>query len=155
MIEAAGHPLTTNHLYFGWYYGRFRDLERVVGLPGLLAAAYRVWGAGAARSRESLEEIWPRDAPRLAAFSPKTTGCRSREWSATFPGGEIGAFLTREPGYQAEVLKHATELFRRRKYRPTGGTFAFMLNDPAPAISWSVIDWRRRPKSAYGVLSAR
>ena len=53
--------------------------------------------------------------------------------------------------YQAEVLKHATELFRRRKYRPTGGTFAFMLNDPAPAISWSVFDWRRRPKSAYGV----
>ena len=50
------------------------------------------------------------------------------------------------------MLKHATELFRRRKYRPTGGTFAFMLNDPAPAISWSVVDWRRRPKAAYQVL---
>jgi beta-mannosidase len=54
--------------------------------------------------------------------------------------------------YQAEVLKHATELFRRRKYRPTGGTFAFMLNDPAPAVSWSVVDWRRRPKIAYETL---
>jgi beta-mannosidase len=28
-----------------------------------------------------------------------------------------------------------------------------MLNDPAPAISWSVIDWRRRPKAAYGTLA--
>ena len=27
-----------------------------------------------------------------------------------------------------------------------------MLNDPAPAISWSVVDWRRRPKAAYEVL---
>jgi beta-mannosidase len=44
------------------------------------------------------------------------------------------------------------ELFRRRKYRPTGGTFAFMLNDPAPAISWSVVDWTRRPKAAFETL---
>ena len=27
-----------------------------------------------------------------------------------------------------------------------------MLNDPAPAISWSVVDWRRRPKAAFEVL---
>ena len=62
------------------------------------------------------------------------------------------AYVRESQGYQAEVLKHATELFRRRKYRPTGGTFAFMLNDPAPAVSWSVVDWRRRPKMAYETL---
>ena len=50
VIDAAGHPLTTNHLYFGWYYGRFRDLERVVkGLPWPLAAADGIRGAGAPR----------------------------------------------------------------------------------------------------------
>jgi len=27
-----------------------------------------------------------------------------------------------------------------------------MLNDPAPAVSWSVVDWRRRPKIAYETL---
>jgi beta-mannosidase len=62
------------------------------------------------------------------------------------------AYILESQGYQAEVLKHATELFRRRKYRPTGGTFAYMLNDPAPAVSWSVVDWRRRPKKAYQTL---
>ena len=62
------------------------------------------------------------------------------------------AYLRESQRYQAEVLKHATEPFRRRKYRPTGGTFAFMLNDPAPAVSWSVVDWRRRPKMAYQTL---
>jgi beta-mannosidase len=64
------------------------------------------------------------------------------------------AYVRESQIYQAGLLKHATELFRRRKYRPTGGAFAFMLNDPAPAISWSVVDWRRRPKAAYEVLAA-
>ena len=67
--------------------------------------------------------------------------------------GDRLAYIAGTQAYQAEVLKHATELFRRREYRPTGGTFAFMLNDPAPAISWSVVDWRRRPKAAYGALA--
>jgi beta-mannosidase len=66
--------------------------------------------------------------------------------------GDRTLFLRESQRYQGEVLKHATELFRRRKYRPTGGTFAFMLNDPAPAVSWSVVDWRRRPKLAYEAL---
>ncbi len=66
--------------------------------------------------------------------------------------GDRALYLRMSQDYQAEVLKHATELFRRRKYSPTGGTFAFMLNDPAPAISWSVVDWRRRPKAAFEVL---
>jgi beta-mannosidase len=68
--------------------------------------------------------------------------------------GDRLAYVKDTQAYQAEVLKHATELFRRRKYSPTGGTFAFMLNDPAPAISWSVVDWRGRPKAAYAVLAA-
>jgi hypothetical protein len=66
--------------------------------------------------------------------------------------GDRADFVLRTQRYQADLLKHATELFRRRKYRPTGGTFAFMLNDAAPAISWSVVDWRRRRKAAYGAL---
>jgi beta-mannosidase len=68
--------------------------------------------------------------------------------------GDRLAYVRDTQAYQAEVLKHATELFRRRKYGPTGGTFPFMLNDPAPAISWSVVDWRRRPKAAYDVIAA-
>jgi len=66
--------------------------------------------------------------------------------------GDRTAYVRETQTYQAQVLKHATELFRRRKYRPSGGVFAFMLNDPAPAISWSVVDWRRRPKAAYEAL---
>jgi beta-mannosidase len=153
VIDAAGHPLTTNHLYFGWYYGKFRDLERLVKVFPGFSRLPTEYGAQALPDPESLEEIWPSgtlpdwgvlslnyrlQVQRMARYVP---------WR-----GDRLAYVIESQLYQAEVLKHATELFRRRKYRPTGGTFAFMLNDPAPAVSWSVVDWRRRPKMAYETI---
>jgi beta-mannosidase len=153
VIDAAGHPLTTNHLYFGWYYGRFRDLERVVRVFPGLSRLPTEYGAQALPDPESLEEIWPSgtepdwdDLSLNFRLQPQRM-LRYVPWK-----GDRALFARMSQDYQAEVLKHATELFRRRKYLPTGGTFAFMLNDPAPAISWSVVDWRRRPKAAFEVL---
>src|SRR5215211_5573079 len=59
VIDAAGHPLTTNHLYFGWYYGNFRDLERLVKVFPGLSRLPTEYGAQALPDPESLEEIWP------------------------------------------------------------------------------------------------
>jgi beta-mannosidase len=153
VIDAAGHPLTTNHLYFGWYYGRFRDLERAVTFFPGLSRLPTEYGAQALPNSESLREIWPPgQAPDWASLSLNYR-LQARRMLRYVPWeGDRTAFVRRTQNYQAEVLKHATELFRRRKYHPTGGTFAFMLNDPAPAISWSVVDWRRRPKIAYETL---
>ncbi|TKJ30264.1 MAG: hypothetical protein CEE40_05760 [Chloroflexi bacterium B3_Chlor] len=54
---------------------------------------------------------------------------------------------------QAYGLQVAIEHFRRRKYR-TSGTIIWQLNDPWPAISWSLIDYYRQPKLAYVKLEA-
>jgi beta-mannosidase len=153
VIDAAGHPLTTNHLYFGWYYGKFRDLERVVKVFPGFSRLPTEYGAQALPDPESLEEIWPSmTLPDWSVLS-LTYRLQVQRMTRYVPWrGDRAAFLRESQRYQAEVLKHATELFRRRKYRPTGGTFAFMLNDPAPAVSWSVVDWRRRPKMAYEAL---
>jgi beta-mannosidase len=154
VIEAAGHPFTTNHLYFGWYYGHFRDLERVVRMFPGLSRLPTEYGAQAFPDDASLQEIWPEgqsaDWQTLSENYRLQFGRMERyvPWE-----GDRLAYIAGTQAYQAEVLKHATELFRRREYRPTSGTFAFMLNDPAPAISWSVVDWRRRPKAAYRVLA--
>jgi beta-mannosidase len=56
--------------------------------------------------------------------------------------------------YQAELLRHHIELFRRLKYRPAGGFCLFAWNDPAPVVSWSVLDHERRPKLAFDVVKA-
>ena len=153
VIDAAGHPLTTNHLYFGWYYGQFKDLERVVRVFPGLSRLPTEYGAQALPDPESLEEIWPSGTP--PDWSDLTLNYRLQvermERYVPWRGDRL-AFARESQEYQARVLQHATELFRRRKYRPTGGTFAFMLNDPAPAVTWSVVDWRRRPKTAYGTL---
>lgn len=153
VIEAAGHPLTTNHLYFGWYYGRFRDLEHAAKLFPGLSRLPTEYGAQALPHPDSLSEIWPDgEEPDWETLSTRYRLQRSRmdryvSWKAN---REL--YVRESQAYQAEVLKHATELFRRRKYRPTGGTFAFMLNDPAPAVSWSVLDWREREKAGYDAV---
>ena len=153
VIDAAGHPLTTNHLYFGWYYGKFRDLERVVKVFPVFSRFPTEYGAQALPDPESLEEIWP--SGTLPDWSVLSLNYRLQiqRMARYVPWrGDRLAYIRESQGYQGEVLKHATELFRRRKYGPTGGTFAFMLNDPAPAVSWSVVDWRRKKKLAYETL---
>jgi beta-mannosidase len=154
VIDAAGHPLTTNHLYFGWYYGKFRDLERAVKIFPGFSRLPTEYGAQALPDPESLEEIWPSGTRPHWSVLSLNYRLQVQRMARYVPWrGDRLAYILESQSYQAEVLKHATELFRRRKYRPTGGTFAFMLNDPAPAISWSVVDWRRRPKMAYQALS--
>jgi beta-mannosidase len=153
VIDAAGHPLTTNHLYFGWYYGSFRDLERTVKIFPGLSRLPTEYGAQALPDPESLQELWPPgQTPDWEALSLNYRLQAQRMLRYVPWEGDRRGFVRKTQRYQAEVLKHATELFRRHKYHPTGGTFVFMLNDPAPAISWSVVDWRRRPKMAYEVL---
>lgn len=153
VIEAAGHPLTTNHLYFGWYYGRFRDLERAVGLFPGLSRLPTEYGAQALPHPDSLAEFWPDGAePDWRNLSDKYRLQRTRMDRYVGWKGSRELYVRESQAYQAEVLKHATELFRRRKYRPTGGTFAFMFNDPTPAVSWSVLDWRGREKAGYEAI---
>jgi beta-mannosidase len=154
VIEAAGHPFTTNHLYFGWYYGQFRDLERAVRIFPGLSRLPTEYGAQALPDPASLREIWPEGQPPDWQTLSENYRLQFGRMERYVPwGGDWLAYIVDTQAYQAEVLKHATELFRRREYRPTGGTFAFMLNDPAPAISWSVVDWRRRRKAAYGAIA--
>jgi beta-mannosidase len=155
VIEAAGHPFTTNHLYFGWYYGQFRDLERLVRVIPGFSRLPTEYGAQALPDAATLEEIWPEgQAPDWQTLSENYRLQFGRMQRYVPWKGDRLAYVRDSQAYQAEVLKHATELFRRSKYGPTGGTFAFMLNDPAPAISWSVVDWERRPKEAYGAMRA-
>jgi beta-mannosidase len=153
VIDAAGHPLTTNHLYFGWYYGKFRDLERVVKVFPVFSRFPTEYGAQALPDPESLEEIWPSGTPPDWSVLSLNYRLQIQRMARYVPWrGDRLAYVRESQVYQGEVLKHATELFRRRKYGPTGGTFAFMLNDPAPAVSWSVVDWRRKKKAAYETL---
>lgn len=65
----------------------------------------------------------------------------------TFP-----AYIAGTQQYQAEFLKRSTEALRRLKYRPCGGAMAYNFADCSPGVTWSVLDYWRRPKAGYYAL---
>jgi beta-mannosidase len=55
---------------------------------------------------------------------------------------------------QANLLRYQIEALRRLKYRPAGGFCLSMLADAQPAVSFSIFDHNRLPKSAYRAVRA-
>jgi beta-mannosidase len=152
------HPAwgTDTHLYYGWYHGDERDFPATLARLPVLARFVSEFGAQAVPDAADFmdPEKWPDlDWDRLEAHH-----CLQRaifeqrvppeEWP-TFDGWRAA---TQE--YQATVLRHHIETLRRLKYRPTGGFCLFLLADPQPAISWSILDHQRRPKAAYHAVAA-
>lgn len=54
--------------------------------------------------------------------------------------------------YQYDLIKFATEQYRRAKYDPVGGIYQFMFTECWPSITWAVVDNYRTPKPAYYAL---
>lgn len=65
-----------------------------------------------------------------------------------FSPGNLHEWVEASQKTQAYGLQVAIEHLRRRKYCTSGAIF-WQLNDAWPAISWSIIDYYRRPKLAY------
>jgi beta-mannosidase len=76
--------------------------------------------------------------------------------SAIIPGGAdncsgLEEYANASQKIQAHYLQRGIEFWRQRKYK-TSGTFFWQLNEPWPAICWSVIDYEFRPKLSYQQL---
>jgi beta-mannosidase len=67
------------------------------------------------------------------------------------PEGEVTLeqFVAASQRAQAHGLQIAIEHYRRRKAEGCGGALVWQLNEPWPAISWSLVDYYRQPKLAY------
>jgi len=67
-------------------------------------------------------------------------------------GSSLGDFIANSQDYQQQLIQFATECYRRAKYTKVTGLFQFDLTDPWPAITWSVLDYWRKPKTAFDAL---
>jgi beta-mannosidase len=143
------------HSYFGWYDGRLEDIAEAE-LPPLVTE----YGAASLPSLETLrtmfdaESLWPDTARdweswRFADFQPMQTFRIAR----IEQGHNIHDFMVNTQRYQAVAVRYTTELLRRRKWAGSTGIYQFMLVDDWPSITWSVIDYYRRPKLAYAALA--
>ncbi len=142
------------HAYFGWYEGNIEDIATADLEP--LVTEY---GAASLPALDTLrtmfdaESLWP-DTPRdwaswqFADFQPKETFRVAK----IKQGRTIHEFIVNTQRYQAVAVRYTTELLRRRKWTKNTGVYQFMFVDDWPSITWSVIDYYRRPKLAYSAL---
>ena len=147
---------TDAHLWFGWHWGDERSFPAFCRVLPRMARFVTEFGAQAVPSGEGAAfmepERWPDlDWPRLE----RTHGLQRPSFERYVPPGEHATFESWQAAtqrYQATLLKHHVETLRRLKYRPAGGFAQFCFADGHPAVSWSVLDWERRPKLGLAAL---
>jgi beta-mannosidase len=152
------HPgrSTDSHLYFGWYFGRVRDLRTALALWPALARFVSEMGAQAVPNTAGFmePERWPElDWEGLEAHHCLQKALLSKRSGPPAHFDSFDAWRNATQAYQADLVRHQVEVLRRLKYRPTGGFAVFCLNDAQPAVSWSLLDHRRVPKAAYHALA--
>lgn len=62
---------------------------------------------------------------------------------------DLKSYIQATQDYQAAVNRYYIDRLRSLKYHPAGGAISFDFNDPNPAVTWSVLDYWRVPKSSY------
>jgi beta-mannosidase len=139
------------HTYPGWYQGSYREFT---GLPA--APFVTEFGAQALPDVESLrlmfspEDMWPPN------WDEWTYHDFQYHWTFHLAGVEMGESIEElaasSQAYQAKLLQFAIETYRRERHRRITGLFQFMFMDCWPAITWSVVDYWRRPKEGYYAL---
>lgn len=147
---------TDSHFYFGWYHGHVRDIERLArSLPRLVRFLSEFGAQAVPDTADFIDaDAWPDlDWDHLEVHH----GLQKWVFDERVPPAEFATFddwRRATQVYQAELIRHHVEVLRRLKYRPAGGFCVFALNDPAPVVSWSVLDHERRRKLGYHALQA-
>ena len=135
------------HTYPGWYWGAWTDVHE---LPG--GAFVSEYGAEAVPDLDTLRTFLPEGS---TAEDWAYHGFQHHE-NATKAGVTwdmpVQQVIEITQRYQALVIQNSTETYRRKKRERVQGVLQFMLVDPWPCISWSVLDVARRPKLGYEAL---
>jgi len=145
---------TDSHLYFGWYHGDVRDIERLASAVPRVVRFVSEFGAQAVP--ETTDYIDPGDWPDLD-WDELTIHHGLQKWAfdERVPPADFATFdawRRATQTYQAELIRHHIEVLRRLKYHPAGGFCMFAFNDPSPVVSWSVLDHERVPKAGWDAL---
>ena len=146
---------TDSHLFFGWFHGEGADVEGFAATVPRMVRFVSEFGAQSVPfAAEFMEpERWPAlDWQRLTDHH----GLQIGPFEQHVPPGSFATFEAWRDAtqrYQAELLRHHIETFRRLKYQPTGGFCFLTLNDPWPSVSWGVLDHQRRPKLGYHAIA--
>ena len=145
---------TDSHLYFGWYHGDVRDIERLAASVPRVVRFVSEFGSQSVPN--TADFIDPADWPDLDWEGlERHHGLQKWAFDERVPPADFATFdewRHATQTYQAQLIRHHIEVLRRLKYRPAGGFCVFALNDSAPMVSCSVLDHARAPKAAWDAL---
>lgn len=146
------------HHYHGWYTGEVSDLQDQPAHHLDLVTefgAQALPGEQALRSMLPPESLWPPDWEAWAARCAQPELLQRRLPGAVSLADDDGLawLIEASQAYQALVIKQHAEHYRRLRFRPCNGAHVFMFADYWPAITWSVLDYDRKPKAGYAALA--
>lgn len=146
------HPVShfNEHPYPGWYGDHMEAFKSFQG-----SKMVTEFGAQALPSVGETIEMngssdWPPNWDEL--------GYHDFQYDQTFYSAKIDAgdnwdtFVKNSQHYQSKLLKLAIEFFRHARFEKLGAYFQFMFMDCWPAITWSVVSYKRIPKKGYQTL---
>lgn len=137
------------HPYHGWYGGRYEDY---LNEKSNFVSEYGAQGISTAfKDFIPKEAQWPPDREIWQYHNAQLDIQEKRIGNHGFYGS-ADEFAGMSLKYQYDIIKFATEHFRRSKYKPTGGAYQFMFTECWPSITWAVVDSYRTPKPAYFAL---
>jgi beta-mannosidase len=144
------------HTYPGWYNGNITEF-RTEHVPQFITE----YGAEALPNFETLrtmfeaKDLFPStddgwEAWKYADFQPQQTF----KDNGIDKGSSIEEFIRNSQAYQVKIIRYGTENFRRQKWTKSTGIYHFMFTDDWPSVTWSVLDYYRRPKPGYFALQS-
>lgn len=154
-ISHSDSGVGDGHSYTGWYVFQIGDLAHDMPKESYITE-YGAQGLPALETLKSMFDaatLWP-DTPldweawKYADFQPD----QNFNLAQVKMGKTINEFISASQRYQANLIRFQTEVFRRAKWTKTTGLYQFMFVDDWPSITWSVVDYYRRPKLAYQTL---
>ena len=139
------------HPYEGWYWGK---KEHYAATP--MGPLVTEFGAQALPELSSLKKFLTPKA--ISKYDWKQWEYHNFQFDQTFNiakierGKNVGEFIKNSQAYQADLLKTATEFYRRKKNNGITGIFQFMFVDCWPSITWSVVDFYGKKKLGYKAI---
>ena len=113
---------------------------------------------GAQAVPETADFMEPQRWPELDwAYLQERHNLQPQHFERFVPPDEFATFddwRAATQAYQAALIQLQIEDLRRLRYRPTGGFLQFCFADGHPGVTWSVLDFERRPKAGHGALTA-
>lgn len=139
------------HPYPGWFTGTMDCFGALPGKPLVTEfGAQALPNLSTLKKMFAKKDIWP---PNWQKWS-----YHNFVYEPTFniakvdKGRNINEFIRNSQEYQSKLIKLAISLYRSQKFTQITGLFHFLFADPWPCISYSVLDYFRKPKSGYWAL---